>query len=209
MSSTRVQTQHQVPSRFGNPFLTCWTRPGAIAYQFASDDSAQRLVARLASTNWWGEIRGPHGAGKTTLLVTLMPLLVAAGRQVTLLSLHNGQRRLPRRLLDDALSPKRAMVIIDGYEQLSWLQRQRLRSWCHRASAGLLITSHFATKLPLLIELLPGIETVRQLVAILTTAVPSPVTAADISASHAIHGSNVRDCLFELYDRHERAIRAL
>ena len=59
------------PSRHTNPFATCWTRPGAIAFHFPPGESAEQLVARLAADNWRGEIVGPHGSGKSTLLETL------------------------------------------------------------------------------------------------------------------------------------------
>ena len=59
------------PSRHTNPFATCWTRPGAMAFQFPPGESAERLVAKLAAVGWWGEIVGPHGSGKSTLLETL------------------------------------------------------------------------------------------------------------------------------------------
>jgi hypothetical protein len=206
-AAVQFRSSH-IPSRFGNPFATCWTKPGALAYQFEDGESAHTLIARLERTNWWGEIRGPHGAGKTTLLATLTPLLAGAGRPVAQFTLHSGVRRLSQTELRQALSRRSAIVVVDGYEQLSWLRRLRVRAECRRAAAGLLVTSHTATELPLLVELQPDIATLRQLVDILTSAIPSPVTIDDIVASHASHGSNVRDCLFELYDRHERSIRA-
>jgi hypothetical protein len=44
-------------------------------------------------------------------------------------------------------------------------------------------------------------------VADLCTEVSTPVTQNDVAASHACHGSNVREIFFELYDRHERGRR--
>jgi hypothetical protein len=37
--------------------------------------------------------------------------------------------------------------------------------------------------------------------------VSTTITRADIAASHACHGSNVREILFDLYDRHEAGRR--
>src|SRR5207244_3306778 len=86
------------PSRRDNPFATCWTRPGALPFRFADGENAERLIAKLAVQSWFGAIVGPHGSGKSTLLETLKPALVASGIYVTSISLHDGQRRLPRDL---------------------------------------------------------------------------------------------------------------
>jgi hypothetical protein len=40
----------------------------------------------------------------------------------------------------------------------------------------------------------------------LTANISSRVTAADFAASHACHGSNLRELLFALYDRHEALV---
>ena len=38
-----------IPSRHSNPFATCWTRPGALAFRFANGESAAALVERLVA----------------------------------------------------------------------------------------------------------------------------------------------------------------
>ena len=209
MKSVPPKTQPPAPSRHSNPFATCWTKPSAVSYQFPAGQSGELLVTRLAAVNWWGAIVGPHGAGKSTLLATLVPLLVAAGRHVSTIALRDGQRRLPPECLPRALALTQPLVVVDGYEQLSRFARLRLRWRCRRAAAGLLVTSHAATGFPIIAALDPDLELVQQLVARLTHVVPSPVTPADVAASHAGHGSNVRDIMFELYERHERASRAV
>jgi len=191
------------PSRHANPFATCWTRPGAIPFQFPPGVNAESLVAELAAADWWGEILGPHGSGKSALLETLKPHFTAAGRSVATISLRDGQRRVPSRFLGKSLASSRPLVIIDGYEQLSWLSRRLLRWRCRRASAGLLVTSHEATGLPLLFRMRPSLELAEQLVSMLTAQIPSPIAAAAVAASHACHGSNLREFFFALYDRHE------
>jgi energy-coupling factor transporter ATP-binding protein EcfA2 len=206
-----ASTNHQplpipeVPSRQSNPFATCWTKPGALAFRFPAGQNAEQLVARLAAQNSRGEIVGQHGSGKSTLLAALIPLFKGTGRQVTLIALRNRQRRLPKQTLRDALATMRPLLIIDGYEQLSYISRARLRWRCRRSGTGLLVTSHVATGLPPLIHLRPDLPLVEQLVADLTQLRPSAISSADISASHACHGSNVRDLFFDLYDRHEVA----
>jgi hypothetical protein len=99
------------------------------------------------------------------------------------------------------------IFVIDGYEQLARWERVRLRRYCWRARAGLLVTSHAPVGIPTLIRLAPSRFLVMQLVDELCAAVSTDVTPEDIAASLACHGSNVREILFDLYDRHERRRR--
>jgi NACHT domain len=214
-----------IPSRYDNPFATCWTRPGAIPFLFSEGNSADGLIDKLRVHDWWGEILGPHGSGKSTLLEAIKPKLLAAGKHVHQILLRVGQRRvpyedLPQSWLNDLtksatkresrhLAQHALLLIIDGYEQLGWLARWQLKKRCRCAGIGLLVTSHRPTGLPTLIHLTPDGRLIEQLVAQLCAKVPSRVSLADIAASHACHGSNVREVFFDLYDRHERQRRAL
>ncbi len=191
------------PSRHANPFATCWTRPGALPFQFPTGVSAEQLVVQLAATNWRGEIVGPHGSGKSTLVETLKPHLAAAGRSLACITLREGQRRLPTDFVRKSLASARPLLIVDGYEQLSWLSRILLTWRCRRGAAGLLVTSHTPIGHPLLYRTRANLQLVEQLVSTLTASNSSPVSAADVVASHACHGSNLRELLFALYDRHE------
>lgn len=203
-----VSPQSLPPSRYSNPFATCWTKPGALPFQFPAGQSAESVVARLAATNWRGAIIGPHGAGKSTLLATLVPALKAAGRYVNTITLRDGQRCWPPGFLRHALAPPQPLLIIDGYEQLWGGGRIGLDLQCRCAAAGLLVTSHASTWLPTLVELKPDLQLVMQLTVHLRRRVPSPITLDDVAASYACHGCNVREIMFDLYDRHERASRA-
>jgi hypothetical protein len=205
-----------------NPFATCWTRPGALPFRFPDGQSAERLVERLAASGWWGEIVGPHGCGKSTLLEALLPALCAAGCRIHTITLRDGQRWLPRGCFrwegeapaelnagngSAGTSPSqgsRPLLIVDGYEQLSWLSRIWLKHRCRCAGTGLLVTAHSPTGLPTLITLAPDLPLIQRLVATLCERAATPITPADVAASHACRGSNVRDIVFDLYDRHER-----
>src|SRR3954467_5041632 len=114
------------PSRRANPFATCWTKPGALPFQFPADESATSLIARLAALDWRGAIIGPHGSGKSTLLESLKPAICDFGREVIAISLRDGQRRLPRKGINSLRRISNAnpvVFIIDGYEQLGWFER--------------------------------------------------------------------------------------
>jgi energy-coupling factor transporter ATP-binding protein EcfA2 len=220
MSDLSQFSMSVAPSRYANPFATCWTRPGAIPYRFPAGQSTEHLLAILAARHWRGAIVGPHGSGKSTLLEALRPALVAANQDIYSISLHDGQRWLPKdwrnefaatpasgALTEATREKKNRLVIIDGYEQLTWLERVRLWNHCRRQGAGLLVTSHTPVRIPTLIRLAPDLPLVERLVAELCAGVSTDITRADISASHACHSSNVREILFDLYDRHEQRRR--
>jgi hypothetical protein len=130
-----------------NPFASRFLRPGVVPFLFPESDTADTIVQRLARHRWWGEIVGPHGSGKSTLLVTLIPAVERVGRQPALATLHQGQRQMPA-LGATALSNDH-VLIVDGYEQLSWWSKWQLQWRCRRAGCGLLVTSHRETGLPL------------------------------------------------------------
>jgi len=187
-----------------NPFATRWVRPGAISYHFPVGQSADTLVDRLRAHAWWGEIVGPHGAGKSTLLATLLPALEAAGRKPILEALHDGQRRLPHRLTDSSAWTTATQIVIDGYEQLSYWSRLRLKRACRRVGCGLLVTSHRSVGLPELIRVEPNLETLQGVVAELLAASPQSITRDEVARSFAAHHGNARDTLFDLYDLYEQ-----
>jgi hypothetical protein len=209
-----AQLEHSAPappSRYDNPFATCWTKPGALPFRFPDGESLTGLVERLAARNWRGAIIGPHGSGKSTLLESLKPALINVGCEVHSVSLRYGQRRLPHGWASQAfcvanvlMSPKRRILIIDGYEQLAWWKRMRIQMSCRRLDTGLLVTSHSSTGLPTLLYPAPDQRLVEILVHDLCSKVSTGITPADVAASCKRHGPNVRDIFFDLYDQHER-----
>jgi hypothetical protein len=102
-----------------NPFCSRRIRPGAVSFLFPPHQNAETLVELLKRNHWRGEIIGPHGSGKSSLLASLIPVIERAGQPVVLVELHDGQRQLPIRLDADARLQSHAVLIVDGYEQLS------------------------------------------------------------------------------------------
>ena len=186
-----------------NPFATRSVRPGALAYLFPPGEKISGLVEKLRAHDWCGEIIGPHGAGKSTLLAALIPELEAAGRQVVVGRLGVGEHRVPSEILAARPWSSSMLIVVDGYEQLGWCRQQVLRRRCQSAGCGLLVTAHAATGLPLLAELAPTRETVERVVAALLARSPGAISPAEIEQAFARHGENVREMLFELYDRYE------
>jgi hypothetical protein len=183
-----------------NPFATRWTRPGAIQFDFGGRSTIDGLVDRLAESDWRAAIVGAHGSGKSTLVATLLPAIESAGRRVTLVRLHDGQRRFcesPCRI--DRLEPA-SLLVIDGYEQLGRLRRWRLAAQCRRIGCGLLVTSHHKCGLPVLFRTEPNLSLVQRLVERCLPPHEDRIRSSDIEHAWRRHGGNVREVLFELYD---------
>lgn len=186
-----------------NPFATRSVRPGALSYLFPPGVSARTLVEKLCDARWCGEIIGPHGAGKSTLLAELLPELEATGRRVIVGRMGVGEHRVPREIIAARPWNSQTQLVVDGYEQLGWCRQQILRRQCARANCGLLVTAHAPTGLPALITLTPTRETVELVVQALLAKSPGAITRSEIDQAFSRHGGNVREMLFELYDRYE------
>jgi hypothetical protein len=184
-----------------NPFASKNIRPGAIEFLFSLGESAAVPVERLREAGWWGQIVGPHGSGKSTLLMSLVPALESAGRKVQLVTLHQGEHRLPQ--LEFAVDSA-TQVVVDGYEQLSWWSKRRLKSRCRRAGCGLLVTAHVDVGLPRIFETTSSLEIAKRVVSRLVENVDAPVGDDDVAQAYAASGGNVREMLFSLYDVYQR-----
>ncbi len=208
MNNKKINPNRPAIAR-SNPFSTRFVRPGAVEYIFPRGDDAQQMVERLREAAWQGEIVGPHGSGKSALLATLMPAIRRAGKKPLLVELHDGQRRLP---IDPARLPlerERAIIIVDGYEQLGWWSRSKLRRFCRRKRIGLLITSHRSMGFPELHRTYPTPELAQQIVVRLLAGKSCPEPAlTDIQAAFDRHGGDIREMLFELYDHFEQQPRS-
>lgn len=191
-----------------NPFSTRFICPDAAGYLFPDGTDAMHLVAELRDTAWWAQIVGPHGSGKTTLLHTLMPRMEEAGRSVQLYALHESDRRLavPRSTRRGWNS--QTQVVIDGYEQLDWLSRARLRRNCRSRGAGLLVTTHDPIGLPHLWRTETSLELAQSLVSrLVPSKYTSWITAEDVSCAFSAHRGNLREMLLALYDVFEDKAR--
>jgi hypothetical protein len=182
-----------------NPFATRFTRPGAIEFLFQSDESLESLIGKLRDRGWWGQILGPHGSGKSTLLAALEPKLAEAGREVVRRSLAGGQQQLelPPRLASTTI------LIIDGFEQLSWWSRWKVKAACRRHEAGLLVTAHADLGLPTIFQTQPSLDLARRLVSRLLPDGDRTISESDIAAAFSHHPDNFREMLFSLYDLYQ------
>ena len=118
------------------------------------------------------------------------------------LPIQPGQRSLSNfaKLTEAASS---VQVLVDGYEQLSWWTRARLRRCCRRRSAGLLVTAHTDVGLPELARAEVTWTRVESLVSQLLIGFRPLVSAADVRGCYERHPTNLREILFALYDLYE------
>ena len=196
---------HESPvSRRDNPFATCWTRPGALPWFPVNDTGIDRLVTELLEHSS-GQIVGPHGSGKSTLLNALAEELQRRGEVVIRWTIDGGRPAAPRPRLTS-----RAVLLLDGFEQLDSWDRVGLLGQQWRYGVRLVFTTHrptSRTRAALLAELSPTAANAVGLFRALTAARRTPLGEQDFHASFARHNGNLREVWFDLYDRHEQSMR--
>ena len=189
----------------GNPFSTRHVRPGAIDYLFPPGSGVDLLLRQLADGDWTGQIVGPHGSGKSTLLASLRAAMHAAGRQTHLVVLHDGACRIPPADWPPAAPwDENSVVLVDGYEQLSRFSRASLRRACRGAESGLVVTCHESVGLPELFRTSNNVQIIGRIVRQLLAGHSMQVDDLALQQMLAKHDHDVRELLFELYDRFER-----
>ncbi|MGW8256414.1 MAG: hypothetical protein ACWGMZ_02900 [Thermoguttaceae bacterium] len=186
-----------------NPFCSRRIRPGALPYCFLPGDDVEKIIDLLRKNNWRGAIVGPHGSGKSTLLAAILPALEKIGCRAVLFQLHDGQRNMPPDWRGCCkLSPSTAPVIIavDGYEQLGFWSRIRVKWTVQRRRLGLLVTSHVWAGLPVIYHPPVSLEMTGKIVEQLLEDGQISVPQRILAELFAKHQGNVREVLFDLYD---------
>jgi energy-coupling factor transporter ATP-binding protein EcfA2 len=96
-------------------------------------------------------------------------------------------------------------IVVDGYEQLRWLQRTVLKWQCRRRGAGLLVTAHDDLGLPPLWKTETSAELTQRVVAgLLGERGAGWVIEDQVERLFATHRGNLREVLFALYDLYEQ-----
>ncbi len=206
MSAVAARSLPPKFARRSNPFSTRYVRPGAIPFVFADDCDALSLIALWQSHGRRGAIVGPHGSGKSTLLAALAPALEQAGERVLRINLHDGQRRLPQDVFEAVEAQEASTIVVDGYEQLGWLNRKRTRGFCARNQLGLLVTCHREVQLPVLFRTAVDASLAERIVAGLMPQIDPEITSDDVRCACRLHGENLREALFALYDLYEQRV---
>ena len=124
----------KIPSRYTNPFATCWTSKLEYVEGHCSVDEVH---LRWKDLGQWGAIVGPHGTGKSTLLRTLKDRLRSQGEEPEWITLRSSEQ-----LNLDFLNSTRPLVLLEGLERLSLLRQFVLLGQLRRRDCRVLATLH-------------------------------------------------------------------
>jgi hypothetical protein len=181
-----------------NPFAS--HRVIALPYR-ADGVNLLRLLDRLASLDWHAAIVGKEGRGKTTLLENLFAAAKARGIRAELRYL--AAEREPDvaeevRAIADAVDP-RSVLFLDSVERLGRRGMNRLvEDFSDRA--GIVVTRHSRSSLPILHECRTELSTAEALVRELLGR-PIDDLLPEIARLFRRHRGDIRKVLADLYDR--------
>lgn len=190
-----------------NPFSTRFTRPGSIPPLDASGElvDVTALADRIPAPGGCGAISAPHGHGKTSLLLAILERVAARGKPTALVRVGS-PRDAWRVLAVVARTAPHTVVGIDGWDRMWFAVMPAVRLVAICRGASLLVTTHRPGRLPVLARC----ETSRDLLSAIVDRLPDHgglIDATDIDDAFSRHGGNVREALYDLYDRFERRIR--
>ena len=214
--STRKTTPGQVPFFGGNCDFDFLAENQIADKIVVSESKFDHLYNDFVQFDYRAQIIGEHGTGKTTFLAHFIAHLNKNGHPVGQIALHDGQRKLPREFWKQQKSmaahfkrgaPKKTPVaIIDGYEQLSLLQKSWLRWFAFNNKLGLLVTTHTKKRhFPVLFQTETNFDILLLIVEHLfreqhDLTPPDRILCLSLFERHR---GNLRSVLFELYDHYE------
>ncbi len=192
-----------------NPFCTRRIRPGAIPFYFPEGISLQTLIETLKENMWCGQIIGPHGSGKSTLLAALLPKIADCGRRIVHLELQDGVRQLPLSDADLLEMDENTQLAIDGYEQLSYWTRRRIKSKSAKQGFGVIVLGHEPWEYPDLYQTSRELAVAKLVVSRLLENTIVQIPESVVEERFEQYSGNLREMLFSLYDVYEEAYRTL
>jgi len=150
---------------------------------------------------------GRHGSGKSTLLHSLQASLLEAGLEATCFVLR-ADGKIPPALRRFQWPTAASILVIDGFEQLSWPLRRKLlqtsRGKPNRGEQrGLITTSHRGLGLPRAFTTRPTLEIAQRVVDQMQVSGAARVEPSDVARCFHRHEGDIRETLFELYDVHQ------
>jgi len=173
-----------------NPFSTKFWASGVIPFQFSEPGESIDGLLDKAQRHPICQIVGPHGSGKSTLLNSLLKQCEENGESTRHLFFNNLHRRIP----DGITFREDLTFFVDGFEQLSLLNRFRLLCQSKR----LILTVHRPVWfVPVLYRAKPQfsvfVQIVRQMVS-------NPPEESVLRTVYERSRGNFRNAFFELYD---------
>lgn len=190
-----------------NPFATRFVRPGVLPPldEHGGPVNVARLLESLPGPGRIAAIVGPHGHGKTTLLTAVARETAGTGRPVTQVCI-TGPTDVWQALVAVGQTRPGGLVCVDGWERMRFGTAAAARWLAGRKGVGILVTTHAAGRLPVFARCASS----PALLAAIVDRVPDHggrIRAADIDAAHRLHRGDIREALYELYDRFEDRVR--
>jgi energy-coupling factor transporter ATP-binding protein EcfA2 len=189
-----------------NPFATRFTRPGVLPALGPHGEpiDAADLLSRIAPGRVVALV-GPHGHGKSTLLTSLRVAARRTGSETTAVRIRSPSDSW-RPVAAVLATPRRGLVVCDGWERALPGTGLVVRTVAAARGLRVVVTTHGPRGLPVLVHC----ETSPALLDELVARLPDHgglITAADIDDAYRRHAGNVREALYDLYDRFERRAR--
>ncbi len=179
-----------------NPFAAARVRPGALDYVLPDGVTPEMLLARFEAAGRRGQVVGPHGSGKSTLLASLERGWGCTGSSVV--------RWRAGREATVPWPARRGVLLVDEYDSLPRWRRAWLRAASKRRAVGLVVSAHADVGLPMLWECRPDAATLARVVeGLLDGHDMLAPDAAALQTALAQCGGDMRQVLFDLYDRYE------
>lgn len=193
----------------------CWEE---LSNQFWKD-------AETGRAEWGGrgecptvsQIVGSHGTGKSTLLTFLAAFWLQQGKTVHSTVLRDQEQTFSQEFWNQlrkelasvptAETAKQGcrtespVVIIDGYEQLGWFSRFKLRRLQRRFAFRLLLSVHRPIRgIPVLYETVPTFDLLQHVVRFLLRSSQWIISDEELRQLHQRFSGNFRAIIAELYD---------
>jgi len=192
-----------------NPFSTRFIQPGAIEYGFFGKQSIDGLAAAVLAARSPSLICGPHGSGKSTLIASLISEFhrLKGSREIHHVRFSSENRASSAIRCSIKKWSERSVVVLDGYEQISLWSHIWIRWVVVARKLQLIATAH---------RPIPGFRVIwrtsvdeRSSAWILEQLLVSHSHAVSVHQlldteawreSRALHGQNMRESLFDMYD---------
>lgn len=216
------------PEDWVNPLATRYVAPGKLSWIEVGTVELSQLTSKFANLRR-AQIIGVHGSGKSTLLENLVPMLGQVVLRQDPSSQPQDESSKPADFSSNAsavcwFSVRRGAwvmdslmqfvstqkfcgtLVVDGFEQLNWWQRLKIKWWVGRCDCRLLVTAHKNMGLPLLFRTSISEDLARRviqqafLVARGTADLPETVQRLPWEDLLRKHRGNLRECLMDVYD---------
>lgn len=207
-----------------NPFSTRFLCPSKNRFIVADKQQLESFVENFTQNGFYGQLIGPHGCGKTTLSYAIERMILAkhsnhvvfhrktigANQRIRTAPAINGTRlhhldnKSSEASARKTTASKTLVLVLDGIERLTWLQRAALMRHCFRRKIGLLVTTHRCVLgLGEQLRLQPSLQTFFKLAKQLQRDAYHQLVPAKLEQIYSLSDGNIREALMACYDAWE------